>query len=643
MRIEQSSLGSKLFSRALLWGLVFIAVSSAVSLTVQTVMQRNRLAEAMSQIERTNVPAITSALWTVDIELLRTQLDGLVRDELIAHAHVSEIDGIEISAGELPVRSAAVREFDLAMATNAMQRVIGTLTVHGDPNTVLSDVLEYGLIGSIYPALAFIVVGFILNRTFFRLIVARIIDVNEYVRALDPTEPSEPLRLNGRIPADPPEDELEAVAAVINQMRDSIYRQHQELRGAHELAEREVEQRTAELRLTNETLEKQIYQLEQTQARLREADKSRTMFLANMSHEIRTPITGITGLASLLAQTELDDAQREYVGSIMTSAQSLLGIVDDLLDISKLDAGRIDIVEETVEIRPLLESVVSLLAPTAARGNTEVSLHVEPAVPSRIRTDSIRLQQILRNLLGNALKYTPDGDVTIRADLVDSDTLRIAVSDTGIGIPPHALSRLFETFYQADSSYRKKYAGSGLGLSISKRLVEMMGGSIHAESVEGEGSTFSFTIPLRLASEAPAESPSPPPRAAGEPDGREQRLPTTKRLLVAEDNAINRMYLEQFLKNEGHEVNGARNGNEAIQKFEQGDFDLILMDIQMPELDGLEAAKKIRESSDIPIIALTAYARAPETEGFLAAGMNAVVTKPIDERRLRKVIEEIAG
>jgi CheY-like chemotaxis protein len=217
------------------------------------------------------------------------------------------------------------------------------------------------------------------------------------------------------------------------------------------------------------------------------------------------------------------------------------------------------------------------------------------------------------------------------------------VSDTGIGIPPHALSRLFETFYQADSSYRKKYAGSGLGLSISKRLVEMMGGSIHAESVEGEGSTFSFTIPLRLASEAAAESPSPPPRAAREPDGRKQRLPDTKRLLVAEDNAINRMYLEQFLKNEGHEVIGARNGRDAIQKFQQAEFDLILMDIQMPELDGLEAARKIRESSDIPIIALTAYARAPETEGFLAAGMNAVVTKPIDERRLRKVIEEIAG
>ncbi|MFO7782845.1 MAG: response regulator, partial [Spirochaetia bacterium] len=263
-----------------------------------------------------------------------------------------------------------------------------------------------------------------------------------------------------------------------------------------------------------------------------------------------------------------------------------------------------------------------------------------------------------------AVKFTSEGEIRVRAELADERSegsaggqpgaavLRFSVADSGLGIPPEALPRVFESFYQVDSSYQKKFEGTGLGLAISRQLVELMGGEIHVESTPGEGSTFWFDVPTGIAEAAPRD---PGPRDAGLRDAGEpaadretagaatSRAANPLRILVAEDNAINRMYLEKFLEGEGHEVSTAADGNAVLQATGQADFDVILMDIQMPGLDGVEAARRIRRTSDIPIIALTAYARAEEVQSFLDAGMNAAVTKPIQESELRRTLRDIAG
>jgi CheY-like chemotaxis protein len=370
-----------------------------------------------------------------------------------------------------------------------------------------------------------------------------------------------------------------------------------------------------------------------------------------MSHELRTPITGIMGIAKVLARTDLDETQRDYTGSIEESGRSLLDIVEDLLDFSKLEADRIELSEEDLDPHEIVDRVVRLLGPSAEAQSCSVSVEHGPAVPHRVRGDALRLQQVLRNLLSNAVKFSPGGEVVLRVEAAGEPTdgsvpIRFTVSDTGVGIPDAVLPRVFESFYQVDGSYSKQFKGTGLGLAISKRLVEMMGGEITAESTEGEGSTFCFTVPFLLPVEhVPAEAEEHrTERTAGESHA--NAMPREEgglRILVAEDNAINRLYLERFLEAEGHLVSAAADGHAVLEAIAAAEFDLILMDIQMPGLDGMETTRRIRTHSTVPIVALTAYARSDELESFIAAGMNAAVTKPVHEPDLRRVISEIAG
>ena len=387
-----------------------------------------------------------------------------------------------------------------------------------------------------------------------------------------------------------------------------------------------------------------------------------------MSHELRTPITGIVGLAKILGRTDLDETQRDYTCSIEESGRSLLDIVEDLLDFSKLEADRIELSDEELDPHELVDRVVRLLEPSAAAHSCRVSVEHDPEVPHRVRGDALRLQQVLRNLLSNAVKFAAGGEVVVRVDAAERHTngrlpIRFTVSDTGIGIPDSVLPRVFESFYQVDGSYAKQFEGTGLGLAISKRLVEMMGGEITAESIEGEGSTFRFTVPCSVAEESGPVEDTPTWHVAtpdgsdgaasdgaaadgeatdgegGDGDGRSGD--GGLRILVAEDNAINRLYLERFLEAEGHSVSAAADGHAVLEAVAAAEFDLILMDIQMPGLDGMETTRRIREHSKVPIVALTAYARNEELESFIAAGMDGAVTKPVNEPELRRAIYEI--
>ena len=372
-----------------------------------------------------------------------------------------------------------------------------------------------------------------------------------------------------------------------------------------------------------------------------QADQAKSRFLANMSHEIRTPMAGVLGLVDLLLKTELTFTQRGYGELIQSSAASLLRLIDDVLDFSKIEAGRLSLEHVPFDLHAALREIVELLRFRAGEQGTELGLAIRPEVPEWVLGDPGRLRQVLTNLVGNAVKFTAGGTVDVEVERLADGRVRFHVHDTGIGIPQEARDRLFSLFSQADSSTSRRFGGSGLGLAISQRIVEQMGGEIGYESTPNVGSVFWFALPLEP-TEPPAPAlPLPGRRARPGPNGRRHRI------LVAEDNAINQLVITHELAVLGYEVMAVNNGLEALRELEKTSFDLILMDCQMPELDGYEATRRIREgpggNREIPIVALTAHALKEDLERCIAAGMNDTITKPFREEMLRQKLERWLG
>jgi signal transduction histidine kinase/ActR/RegA family two-component response regulator len=372
-----------------------------------------------------------------------------------------------------------------------------------------------------------------------------------------------------------------------------------------------------------------------------QADQAKGRFLANMSHEIRTPMAGVLGLVDLLLKTELSPTQRGYGQLIQTSAGSLLRLIDDVLDFSKIEAGRLSLERVPFDLHSTLREIVELLRFRASARRTELSLELGPGVPEWVSGDPGRLRQVLTNLVGNAVKFTEGGRVDVQVERLADGRLRFCVADTGIGIPQEVRGRLFTLFSQADSSTSRRFGGSGLGLAISQRIVELMSGEIGYESTPEVGSVFWFILPLEAAT-TPAALPSPPcGEAATREDGRRYRI------LVAEDNAINQLVITHELAALGYEVVAVNNGLEALNALESQVFDLVLMDCQMPELDGYEASRRIRASPGeirkLPIVALTAHALKEDLERCLDAGMNDTITKPFREDVLRQKLKRWLG
>ena len=427
-------------------------------------------------------------------------------------------------------------------------------------------------------------------------------------------------------------DEIEYLGESFNRMIEALVGSQEEIRLHQELLEERIRQRTEEL--------------ERAMHGALNASQAKSEFLANMSHELRTPMNGLLGMLDLALDGGVTGEQKDQLETAQRCAYSLLALLNDILDLSKIEAGKMMLEKIPFEACAVVEDCVKSQAAKAAQKKIELRFESDPGPQPNLLGDPLRVRQIVANLLSNAIKFTDRGKVLVKLELspcVDGRVnVTIRVSDTGPGIPPEKLSTIFEKFTQADGSITRKYGGTGLGLAITRRLVEIHGGDVRVESQVGKGSTFRVTLPCEV---APATVSSAPPKKS-ESRSEAPHLKPAARLLLVEDNLVNQKVVLAILRKKGYHIDVANDGREALTKLTnaspEAPYDLVLMDVQMPILDGLEATRLIRCESrwdHLPVVAMTAHAMNGDRERCLQAGMNAYISKPVQPAHLIATIE----
>jgi two-component system sensor histidine kinase TorS len=630
---QEHPLGYRMMAYVLVCSLVFVVLSTSIQAAIEYRREMRVIEQRIELIRNVYLASLAKSIWDVDREQLRLQMRGILDFPDISSLTLEDADTGErlllLSAGEGSAARTAEHRFALRHETPLGLRNLGQLVVHTDLGAVYARLGWSALTLFLGQALTIFLMVLLVMLIFQRMVTRHLESMARYARSLGIGSRDTPLQLERQPSAR--SDELDALVESLNDLRLGINqdierreRAHEQLLFSREQLRRMVDKRTRSLRQAKEVAEA--------------ASQARSQFLAGISHEIRTPMSGILGMTQLLYHTPQSEQARGYLDALRQSGESLLAILDGVLDYAKLEEGGYVPEQQLFCLQQLVEEQ-SLLAEAQAQGKAlRVSCQIEPQLSRYYRGAAGCLRQVLANLLSNAVKFTERGAIELRVEGVDKagSRLRFAVHDTGIGISAEQQQRIFERFTQADESITRRFGGTGLGLAICQKMVVAMGGRIGVDSREGAGSTFWFEVELQVA-QPPATQLEAPATCAPA---------LSLSLLLVEDTPINQQVICALLEHAGHLVQLAEDGRQALAVCRQQAFDAILMDMHLPGMSGVEVTQAIRAAADslnadTPVIALTASVGVEDIKGYMAAGIAAVQAKPLQPAALQQVLADL--